>query len=193
MKGRNIIVLGSALMIVAILLIMVYAQPVIYPVFWGKVTLDGSPEIGGVVKAYVNVGGTYELRAQMTAVESDGEAWYSFNIPGTADDEGRAIRLNVTPSGGGSDSYLGGTDTYNSGDSTLLHLNAFTTGGQPTGCNLGAACNECINWCAKEGSGTHAVCTSPGNEGCVLNSGGGNAPPYNWACCGGIISQISVF
>jgi len=60
-RRRNIIVLGSALMIVAILLIIAYAQPVIYPVFWGKVTLDGDPEIDGVVKAYVDVGGTYEL------------------------------------------------------------------------------------------------------------------------------------
>ena len=186
MKGRNIIVLGSALMIVAILLIMVYAQPVIYPVFWGKVTLDGSPEIGGVVKAYVNVGGTYELRAQMTAVESDGEAWYSFNIPGTADDEGRAIRLNVTPSGGGSDSYLGGTDTYNSGDETLLHLYA-STAAPPTGCSLGAACTGCTGWESVDTS--HTSCGSP-YTGCVRKNGGAD---YVWACCGGTIDQISTF
>jgi len=189
MKGKNIIVLGSILLALAILLIIAYAQPVIYPVFWGKVTLDGSPEIGGVVKAYVDVGGTYELRAQTTAVESDGEAWYSFNIPGTGADESRTIRFNVTPSEGGSDSYLGGTDTYNSGDETLLHLYA-STSSQPTGCNLGASCTSapvCSGWVTVDTG--HSPCSSP-YEGCVRASGGGD---YDWACCGGIIGQISTF
>jgi len=189
MKGRNIIVLGSALLIAVMLLIMVYAQPVIYPNFWGKVTIDGDPEIGGVVKAYVDVDGTYELRAQTTAVEDLGEAWYSFNIPGTADDEGKSIMFNVTPSGGGSDSYLGGTDTYNSGDSTLLHLYA-STSSQPTGCNIGASCTsapECTGWVTVDTG--HTACPSP-YEGCVRKNGGSD---YEWSCCGGTIGTISTF
>ena len=187
MKGRNIIVLGSTLLIATILLIIAYAQPVTYPIFWGKVTVDGLPAFDATVKAYVEVTpGNYEYREQTTAVESNGEAWYSFNIPGTADDEGNTIRLNVTPSGGGSDSYLGGTDTYNSGDSTLLHLYA-STASPPTGCNLGASCDGCTGWVSVDTS--HASCNSPYN-GCVRKNGGAN---YEWSCCGGTITQISIF
>ncbi len=187
MKGRNIIVLGSALLIAAILLIMVYAQPVIYPNFWGKVTIDGSPAIDATVKAYVEVSpGNYEYRDETTAVEDQGEAWYSFNIPGTGVDEGKAIRLNVTPSGEPTVSYLGGTDTYNSGDSTLLHLYA-STASPPSGCNLGAPCTGCSDW--KTADTGHSNCDPP-VSGCVRKNGGAN---YEWACCGGTIDQISTF
>ncbi len=185
MKGRNVIVLGSTILIAVILLIIVYAQPVIYPNFWGKVTVDGSPASNAIVKAYVDVDGSYEYRAQTTAVEDNGETWYSFNIPGTAADDGRNIMFNVTPDGG-TDSYLGGTDTYTLGDTTLLHLHA-STSSQPTGCNLGADCSGCTDWVTADVS--HASCSSP-YEGCVRKNGG---TYYEWACCDGIISQISTF
>jgi len=186
MKRDNVIVLGSTLLIAAILLIIAYAQPVIYPNFWGKVTVNGSPASNAVVKAYVEVSpGNYEYRTETTAVESGGEAWYSFNVPGTADDENANIMFNVTPVGS-SDSYLGGTDTYTAGDSTLLHLYA-NTASPPSGCSLGAACDGCTDWVSADTG--HSACISP-YDGCVRKNGGAD---YEWACCGGTIAQISIF
>lgn len=190
---RNILALGSLLVLI-ILLLVVYAQgPPTVSNFWGNVTVDGSPAINSVITAYVEVSpGEYEYRAQTTAVESEGETWYMFDVPGTSEDDGKTIALNVTPSGD-TNSYLGGTGTYASWESVLVHLNAST--GQPTtSCALGAACAECDNWRVREGpAGTTAECTSPGYEGCVRNSGGVTAPPYDWACCAGIITEISTF
>jgi len=196
MKLKNLTVLG--LIITGIIfLIIVYAQgpPPPPAPFVGTVFVNNTPADGAVVYVYNVSGGSETLCGSDSTTMVGDDAWFTDLQCDYGVD--KSISFKVQPAGE-STSYpaeVNGADTIiGTQDTQTVYIEAYTgTGSPPTSCEINADCTLCSNWRAKEGKDTHVACTSPGDEGCVRNSGGGDAPPYDQACCGGKVRGISIF